>query len=135
MKSTMNEPTTLNQQAPANSNSLILELYYQNTSIVITAEQTPFSIGRDNGECNLPVNCEFASRQHCAIEFHDDKFVLKDFSRNGTFVQLNLSHIFRVHNEVTPLIGNGCFKLGATMDLVDPERILFRVKNFVAKAK
>lgn len=56
------------------------------------------------------------------------------FRRNGTFVQLNRSQIFRVHNETTPLIGSGCFKLGATMAIDDPERILFRVKKVTKKA-
>ncbi len=128
------EPTALNREPSPKPDGLVLELYYHNASIVVAAEQTPFQIGRDNAESNLPVSCEFASRQHCAIEFHDDKFILKDFSRNGTFVQLNRSHVFRLLNETTPLTGSGCFKLGATMTNEDSERILFRVKNFVKKA-
>jgi hypothetical protein len=123
------ESTTLNREPSPKSDGLVLELYYHNSSIVITAEQTPFHMGRDNIEPGLAINCEFSSRQHCAIEFHDDKFILKDFSRNGTFVQLNRSQVFRVHNETTPLIGNGSFKLGANVVNDDPERILFRVKK------
>ncbi|RYY73210.1 MAG: FHA domain-containing protein [Gammaproteobacteria bacterium] len=128
----MIESTSLNKET-ANTEPLVLELFYRSASIVITAEQTPFHIGRDNIESGLSINCEFASRQHCAIEFNDGKFVLKDFSRNGTFVQLNRAQTFRVFNEITPLIGSGCFKLGATMGLDDPERILFRVKHSAKK--
>jgi predicted component of type VI protein secretion system len=130
----MTESTALNRELPLNPDSLTLELYYHNASTVVTAEQTPFVMGRENVELDLTVNCEFSSRQHCAIEFHDGKFILKDFSLNGTFVQLNRSQTFRVHNETTPLIGNGCFKLGATMTADDPERILFRVKKSTKKA-
>jgi pSer/pThr/pTyr-binding forkhead associated (FHA) protein len=124
----MTESTALNRDQSPKPSGLVLELYYHNAAIVIKAEQTPFHLGRDNAEANLPVSCEFASRQHCAIEFNDGKFILKDFSRNGTFVQLNRSQTFRVHNEAIPLMGGGSFKLGATMTIEDPERILFRVK-------
>ena len=127
----MTESTSLNRESPQKSESVVLELYYQSNAIVVTEQQTPFHLGRDNTESGLSVSCEFASRQHCTIEFNDGKFVLKDFSRNGTFVQLNRSQTFRVFNEVTPLIGSGCFKLGATMTMDDPERVLFRVKHVV----
>jgi hypothetical protein len=133
LTNSITEPTALNREPSSKSDSLVLELYYHNTSIVVTEEQTPFHLGRDNTEADLPVNCEFASRLHCAIEFHDGKFILKDFSRNGTFVQLNRSQIFRVHNETTPLIGGGSFKLGATTTVDDAEQILFRVKNTTKK--
>ena len=128
----MIESTALNRETSSNSDAFVLELFYRSASLVVTAEQTPFHIGRDNAESGLSISCEFASRQHCTIEFTDGKFVLKDFSRNGTFVQLNRAQTFRVFNEATPLIGSGCFKLGATMAADDPERILFRVK-YLAK--
>jgi adenylate cyclase len=128
----MIEPTSLNKET-SNTEPLVLELFYRSASIVVTEDQTPFHIGRDNTESGLSISCEFASRQHCTIEFNDGKFVLKDFSRNGTFVQLNRAQTFRVFNEITPLIGSGCFKLGATMAADDPERILFRVKHSARK--
>ncbi len=124
----MMEPTALNRESYSKPDDITLELYYHNSSIVITPEQTPFQLGRDNIESGLPISCEFASRLHCAIEFHGDKFMLNDFSRNGTFVQLNSAKTFRVLNETTPLIGTGCFKLGAEINIDDPERILFRIK-------
>ncbi len=130
----MTESTALNRESPQKSETLVLELYYRNAAIVVTEQQTPFHIGRENAEPGLSISCEFASRHHCTIEFKDDKFVLKDFSRNGTFLQLNRSQTFRVFNEVTPLIGNGSFKLGATMTVDDPERILFRVKYAAKKS-
>lgn len=124
----MIEPTALNREAYPEPDDLALELYYRTSSIVITPEQTPFQLGRDNIQSGLPISCEFASRQHCAIEFDGGKFMLNDFSRNGTFVQLNRAQTFRILNETTPLIGAGCFKLGAEISIEDPDRILFRIK-------
>ena len=124
----MIEPTALNWESDTKPEDLTLELYYRNSSIVITPEQTPFQLGRDNAESGLVISCEFSSRQHCAIEFQGGKFMLNDFSRNGTFVQLNSAKTFRVLNETTPLIGAGCFKLGAEINIDDPDKILFRIK-------
>ena len=124
----MMESTALNMEPYPKPDGLVLELYYHNTSIVVSPEQTPFHLGRDNMESGLSVRSEFASRQHCTIEFHGDKFVLKDFSRNGTFLQLSHTQTFHIQNETTLLMGGGCFKLGAGISTDDPDRILFRVK-------
>ncbi|MES2675830.1 MAG: FHA domain-containing protein [Pseudomonadota bacterium] len=124
----MIEPTALNRESFTNPDDIVIELYYRNSSIIITPAQTPFQLGRDNVDSGLAISCEFASRQHCAIEFQGGKFMLNDFSRNGTFVQLNRAQTFRVLNETAPLIGSGCFKLGAEIAIEDPDRILFRIK-------
>lgn len=121
------ESTTLNTDLYPKVNNLVLELFYHQNTTIIAPEQTPFQIGRDDSS-GLPVSSEFASRQHCAIEYHDGKFTLRDHSRNGTFVQINLTPIFRIRDELTPLIGTGCFKLGADIATDDDERIFFKVK-------
>ncbi len=125
----MIESTVLNTEPYPKVDCMILELYYKNKPLSIAPEQTPFHIGRDNTEAGLSVTCEFASRQHCIIEFQGGKFVLKDFSRNGTYVQLSRTHAFRLLNEEAPLIGVGCFKLGAEIQNNDPEQILFKVST------
>jgi len=125
----MIESTVLNTEPYPKINCVILELYYQNKPLAISPEQTPFHIGRENTDAGLSVTCEFASRQHCSIEFHGGKFVLKDFSRNGTYVQLSRTQNFRLLNEEAPLIGSGCFKLGAEIHLNDPEQILFKIQT------
>jgi adenylate cyclase len=129
----MIESTSLNPETYPKYESIALELYYREQPIVVSPEQTPFLIGRKNTESGLPVSCEFASRNHCVIEFQSGKFMLKDFSRNGTFVQLSSAQSFRLHNEATPLIGSGSFKLGAELTIDDPERILFKVRAFSKK--
>ena len=72
---------------------------------------------------------QFASRLHCSIEFNDGKFVLKDFSRNGTFVVLGRGPSFRIKEESTPLTGFGSIKLGAEFTAEDAESILFKVSH------
>jgi FHA domain len=130
----MIELTALNPETFPKYDSLVLELYYRDIPFVISDEQTPFFIGRTNSESGLPVNGEFASRKHCVIEFKQGKFILRDFSRNGTFVQLSSAQTFRLQNEATPLIGSGSFKLGAELSIDDPERILFKVKAHSKKS-
>lgn len=125
----MIESTVLNTEPYPKIECAVLELYYQNKPLAISPEQTPFHIGRENPDAGLSVTCEFASRQHCSIEFHGGKFVLKDFSRNGTYVQLSRTQTFRLLNEEAPLIGSGCFKLGAEIHLNDPEQILFKINT------
>lgn len=122
------ESTVFNTEPYPREESVVLELYYHASPVIITPDQTPFQIGRELISAGLCVSSEFASRQHCTIDFQGGKFVLRDFSRNGTFVQLSLANSFRVQNEITPLIGNGCFKLGAAIGVDDPERIFFKVK-------
>ena len=53
---------------------------------VVTAEETPFTIGR-SPDCGLAVDCAMASRSHAVIEVEGGDFVLVDRSKNGTFVQ------------------------------------------------
>lgn len=125
----MIELTTMNTEPYPSVDKVILELYYHDKPIVISPEQTPFHIGRNNPESALSVCGEFASRQHCSIEFQGGKFVLKDGSRNGTYVQLSRTQTFRLLNEDAPLIGAGCFKLGAEIRNDDPERILFKIHS------
>ena len=129
------ESTVLNTDYPE-SDKIVLELYYHGFPVMVSPEETPFEIGRNDTSAGLSVSSEFASRKHCAVEFHGGKFMLRDFSRNGTFIQLSLSQSFRIQNESTPLIGNGCFKLGAAInsDGDDGERIFFKIKTRAARA-
>lgn len=125
----MIELTALNTEPYPTIDNVVLELYYRDKPMVVAPENTPFHIGRNNPESELSVCGEFASRQHCSIEFQGGKFVLKDVSRNGTYVQLSRTQSFRLLNEEAPLIGAGCFKLGAEIHNDDPERILFKINS------
>lgn len=123
----MSDATRLNPNPFPDTTGLALELFYQNTPISITPQDTPFLIGRENPEAGLSVAGDFASRAHCCIEYHDGRFLLKDFSRNGTFLKLGSSQTIRLKDEAMALVGSGGFKLGAEMQAYDPERILFKI--------
>ena len=106
---------------------LLLRLTYQGKTLSIYKEDTPFLIGRDENSCNLIVNTEFASRNHCKIIYQDAVFFLKDCSRNGTHIQLaNAPQTILLGNS-THLVGRGIFKLGQGIGEQDPDAIQFKL--------
>ena len=62
-----------------------LKLKYRGEKLVLRAIMEALTIGRDR-RCNLVVDDELASRNHCIIQRRNDHFVLADKSTNGTFV-------------------------------------------------
>ena len=48
-----------------------------------TYSEPPITFGRD-AQCTIVIEDEFASRQHGEIRFEQDKWILKNFSSNGT---------------------------------------------------
>ena len=124
----MTNSTLLNPNVSGPLPMPILELFYKNRPIEVTPEQTPFLIGRENPRAALSVRGEFASREHCRIEFHEGKFLLKDISRNGTIVKLGIAPSFRLKGEVTPLMGSGSIHLGAEASATEA-CVLFKVNQ------
>lgn len=59
-------------------------------------DQTRLTIGRDPA-CDIQLLDAAISRQHCVIEKEGRSFVLKDFSRNGTFVNAKRIALTRLH--------------------------------------
>jgi adenylate cyclase len=62
-----------------------LKLKYRGEKLVLREIMEALTIGRDR-RCNLVVDDELASRNHCIIQRRNDHFVLADKSTNGTFV-------------------------------------------------
>jgi adenylate cyclase len=62
-----------------------LKLKYRGEKLVLRSIMDALTIGRDR-RCNLVVDDELASRNHCVIQRRHDHFVLADKSTNGTFV-------------------------------------------------
>jgi hypothetical protein len=62
-----------------------LKLKYRGEKLVLREIMEALTIGRDR-RCNLVVDDELASRNHCIIQRRRDHFVLADKSTNGTFV-------------------------------------------------
>lgn len=106
-----------------------LVLKYAGQSIVISEQQTPFTIGREAG-CSLIVPSPFASRVHARIEMHRGKFSLVDESTNGTYVRPEGAEADRyayIRREVFALLGRGVFALGERPDEELPHLLSYEV--------
>lgn len=95
------------------SNQLILE-YLENKQ-EIAASTNEFVIGRDD-KSNLVIISDFASRTHAVIEYHRGNFILKDQSRNGTYVEDQDGKSFYLRREEMRLLGSGMISLGEPVD-------------------
>lgn len=59
---------------------------------------------------------QFASRKHAWIEFRREKFVLVDYSSNGTWVRTTDNKEIYLRREEFPLWGHGWISLGQPLD-------------------
>ncbi|MES0872793.1 adenylate/guanylate cyclase domain-containing protein [Sinimarinibacterium thermocellulolyticum] len=95
-----------------------LVLTYGGQTLSISAQKTPFTIGREEG-CSLVVPSPFASRVHARIELHRGKYTLVDESTNGTYVRpegADADRYVYIRREVFTLLGRGVFALGERPD-------------------
>lgn len=105
-----------------------IELFYQNKLVVVTRDELPYYLGRDDDACDLLVTGETISRKHCVLQWRDKQIGILDTSTNGTFIRPGRSGNVFVHNEFYPLVGQGAIKLGQKLsDEDDPEVIFFKV--------
>jgi adenylate cyclase len=102
-----------------------LKLQTKGKTIFLLPEQTPFAIGRDTKKAQLHTESEFASRDHCHIEFRRGKYVLIDHSTNGTYVYLDDQPPIYLRREELPLQGQGFIGLGQTLTSEDQQAIHF----------
>lgn len=89
-----------------------LHLEHGRENLDVHAQSKPFIIGRDSEKCDLKIRSSLASRDHCHISFSHGKYVLKDHSTNGTFVQLGDGKAVYLRREEYPLQGSGKISLG-----------------------
>lgn len=102
-----------------------LTLTAKGTRIHLLPEQMPFAIGRDAKKAQLHIDNEFASRDHCHIEFRRGKYVLVDHSTNGTYVYGDDQVPIYLRREELPLQGQGFIGLGQTLRIDDEQAIHF----------
>jgi adenylate cyclase len=62
-----------------------LRLTYRDQLTVCSREKDSIIIGREDS-CDLVINTKLASRKHCTIQHRDGTFVLRDTSKNGTYL-------------------------------------------------
>lgn len=100
-----------------------LKVRYKNRQLLLTSEQMPFAIGRDQYQCNLVVNGNQVSREHCVINFSRGKFVIVDHSTNGCYITSSNEKEFYIRREEYPLVGTTILSLGAPGVLAGDELI------------
>lgn len=103
------------------------ELFYKGRILKLTASDLPFSIGRDEDDCDLAVDDQGVSRLHCSLIIQNDQFGLQDSSTNGTAVQTGRAGSITLKEGFYPLTGHGCIQLGKTLSPSDPNLIHYKV--------
>ena len=103
------------------------ELFYKGRVFKLTASDLPFSIGRDEQECDLSVDDQAVSRLHCSLTINEGQFGLQDSSTNGTALKIGNADIITLKETFYPLTGRGCFQLGKPLSQSDPTLIHYKV--------
>ena len=88
-----------------------LELAHAGGSMVLGADDTAVSLGRDK-RCQIVLTGRKASRVHARIERRRDKFFLIDQSTNGTFVTFAGEAEIVLRREEVMLRGSGSITFG-----------------------
>ena len=105
-----------------------IKLYHRGIDYCVKINEMPFMLGRGTENCQLTIQSEYASRQHCKIEIKNDQIGLTDQSRNGTTVKIAGSDNIVIKAMFYPLSGEGCFSLNGTLDLEDPDLVYFKLR-------
>lgn len=100
-----------------NMKSSKLQLQHQDTEIALFANMPALTIGRDLAS-GMVIEGSLISRQHAVIEYRRGKFLIKDQSTNGTYVQTEDGRSIYLRREEFPLWGEGKISLGKT--ILDP---------------
>jgi len=112
-----NDVTRMSTMISDNLSSIIsppLTLTYQKNKHIIKPDTPAFTFGRD-ALCDLMIASNLASRVHAKIENRRGKYILKDESTNGTYIQMNeQSPVFLKREEIT-LQGQGVISFGESI--------------------
>ncbi len=95
---------------------LTLKLAYLDREFVVDLGHPKLTIGRSEAS-DIMILSRQASRQHGAIEFSRESFMLTDHSSNGTFIRTGDGPPILVRRDSTRLVGRGLLGIGAA-----PER-------------
>lgn len=90
-----------------------LKLTRRGKSVLVRAEDCPFSVGRDSA-CALNIGGPNVSRLHGAIQHEGGKFYFRDDSRNGTYLTTGGEEVY-LQAERFPLVSQGVISPGATL--------------------
>jgi pSer/pThr/pTyr-binding forkhead associated (FHA) protein len=102
-----------------------LSLSYKGEIFTVGQSSAPFIIGRDES-CDLSVDSQFASRQHCRLLYQNKNFVIEDSSTNGTYIRIAMGQPSQLNKSLIAITGNGMLKLGEAMAVGDKNVIQFK---------
>jgi class 3 adenylate cyclase len=95
---------------PAESRNELMLQYRQQ---VITLSESRKSVVLGRGEdCDLMICNNLASRQHARIEYNFGKFLIIDYSANGTYIRFNDEQVIQLSHQQVVLHGAGTISLG-----------------------
>jgi class 3 adenylate cyclase len=96
-----------------------LTVTFADTVHTIQADTGSLSFGRD-GQCDVVIDTDLASRRHAHCVVRRGKFVLVDTSTNGTYVQIAGKEDVYLRREELILHSDGIFCLGQKVTEADP---------------
>ncbi len=88
-----------------------LVLRYRGHTYRVNEQHRTVLLGRSPA-CEIAVSNFMASREHARIEFRFGKYVIVDFSANGTYLRFKDGHVVELAHEETVLHGAGTISLG-----------------------
>lgn len=97
---------------PGWSAMAIMRLTYRDQLVVCSREQRTVLLGRHE-DCDVVIDSQVASREHCTIEWRHNDFLVRDHSTNGSYVSLAARNVeVLVHNESMDLPEEGAIAVG-----------------------
>jgi len=100
-----------------------LSLVYRGTAHHVSQAVSKITIGRDQ-MCGIVIMSRQASRQHGAIEFSRESFIISDHSSNGTYIVPSGGQVFLLRRDATKLIGEGLIGIGAVPEAADQDYVI-----------
>ena len=100
-----------------------LKLAFHETELALLANMPALTLGRDMS-CSIIIEGTLVSRQHATIEYRRGKFLLKDKSTNGTYIQTEDGRSIYLRREEFPLWGEGKISLGKTIVDEDSQDVI-----------
>ncbi len=99
-----------------------LMLRYHQQIITLSASLNSVLLGRGE-DCDLMIRNNLASRQHARIENNFGKFLLTDYSVNGTYIRFSDDQVIQLNHQQIVLHGAGMISLGQPFS-EDPTEVI-----------
>jgi class 3 adenylate cyclase len=113
------------RELPGGSDELTLRFHGQQFKVYKT--QRSAVLGREEKNCQIIVQNEFASRQHVRIEFRFGKFFVVDQSTNGTYIRSSDGKVTSLLRQEMLLEVSGSISLGQSYALHVVDAVEFSI--------